>query len=75
MGVAYVQSGQLADAMAAFDYGVKIAPMNDMMTMNLARLHVTQNQPEKARDVLRSFLKRVPDHAAARRALQQLGEP
>ena len=75
LGVAYVQAGQVADAIAAFDYGVKVAPMNDMMSLNLARLFVTQNQTEKAREVLRGFLKRVGDHAAARRALQQLGEP
>jgi Flp pilus assembly protein TadD len=75
LGVAYVESGQVSDAIAAFDYGVRVAPANDMMSMNLARLYVAQNQREKAREVLRSLLQRKPKHAAARKALEQLGEP
>ena len=75
MGVAYVESGQVPDAIAAFDYGVKVAPSNDMMFMNLARLYVAQNQREKGREVLRKLLERDPNHAAARRALEQLKEP
>ena len=74
LGVAYVQAGQVNDAIAAFAYGVGVAPSNDMMTMNLARLYVAQNQAEKAKDVLRKFLSLVPGNAAARRALEQLGE-
>jgi tetratricopeptide (TPR) repeat protein len=75
LGVAYVESGQVPDAIAAFEYGIKTAPTNAMMFMNLARLYVAQNQREKAREVLRALLERDPNHAAARRALEQLKEP
>ena len=74
LGVAYVESGQTADAVAAFEYGVRTVPSGDMFYINLARLYVAQSQPEKAKDVLRALLKRVPNHPGASKALEQLGE-
>ena len=52
--------------------GEWLAPGQSEQAMNLARLYVTQGQMEKAKDVLRGFLKVVPGHAGARRALEQL---
>ena len=75
LGVAYVQAGKTDDAVATFEYGVQVAPRHDMIALNLARLYVTLGRRERARDMLRALLERVPDHAAARRALEQLQEP
>ncbi|HET8547990.1 MAG TPA: tetratricopeptide repeat protein, partial [Bryobacteraceae bacterium] len=75
LGVAYAQAGRPAEAIAALSYGVRVAPDRDMIALNLARVYVAAGDRERAKDVLKSFLTRVPDNTAIRRALQQLGEP
>jgi hypothetical protein len=49
-------------------------PGYDILDLNLARLYAATGNRERAREVLPKFLERMPQNAAARKALQQLGE-
>ena len=75
LAVAYMQSGKANDAVAALQYGIRVAPTYDTLYLNLARIFVGQGNRERAREVLRQLLERVPDSRIAQRALQQLGDP
>lgn len=75
LSVAYIQFGKTEDAIAALQYGIQIAPDRDILYLNLARIYVGSGKRERARQVLQTLLERMPEHSAARKALQQLGEP
>ncbi|MGH9661988.1 MAG: FG-GAP-like repeat-containing protein [Bryobacteraceae bacterium] len=72
LGVLYSQLGQTGDAVAAFLYAMDVAPDDPEPYFNLGRLYVTMGDRDKAREVMRRLLDRTPDHAAARRALEDL---
>jgi Flp pilus assembly protein TadD len=75
LGVLYLQLNQPNDAIAAFKYGLEVAPESDSLYLNLARVYVRLQDRHKARDVILQLLQRNPDHPAALRALRELGQP
>ena len=73
--MAYLQSGKTNDAVAALQYGIRVAPDYDILYLNLARLYVGTGNRDRAKQVLQALLERMPQNLAGRKALQQLGEP
>ena len=73
LGVLYMQMQKPDDALAAFLYGVKEAPDDETLCLNLARVYSGRGETEKAREVLLEFLDRKPGSELARKALEQLG--
>jgi tetratricopeptide (TPR) repeat protein len=74
LGVLYTQMNQVNDAVAAFQYGIEVVPESDSLYLNLARVYVRLQERNKARDVIQRLLARKPNHPAALKALQELGE-
>ena len=75
LSVAYLQSGKTNDAVAALQYGIRVAPEYDILYLNLARLYAGAANRDRAKQVLQSLLERMPNNLAGRKALAQLGEP
>jgi len=72
LGVVYMQMHQFDDAIAAFQYGLKFAPDNETLYLNLARAYVDTGDRPRARDVLQRLLARK-DSTVAQRFLQEIG--
>ena len=72
LGVLFLNTGQTGDAIAAFQYGIRVAPDAEMLYLNLGRVWVRMNEREKAREIMRALLARKPDNALAQRALKEL---
>jgi Flp pilus assembly protein TadD len=72
LGVLYMQMQKPDDALAAFLYGVKEAPDDETLRLNLARVYAGRGEAEKARETLLQFLGRQPGSDLARKALEQL---
>ena len=67
-----MQQGKVSDAVAAFRYGVEVAPDETILYMNLARTYIKLGQLDSARQLMQTLLDRKPDDSGARRALQEL---
>lgn len=63
------------DAIAAFQYGIRVAPNEDILYLNLAWAWICTGERDKARDVMRDLLVRKPGNPAAARALKELDVP
>jgi len=74
LGVVYMQLHQLDDAIAAFQYGLKFAPDNETLHLNLARVYIAKGDRSRAREVLESLLAQK-ENASARKILQQISGP
>jgi tetratricopeptide (TPR) repeat protein/peroxiredoxin len=72
LGVLYLRTQRRDEAVASFEECMRVAPAFDQAYLNRARVYVLENQPEKARTLLMELLKQHPDHAPARRMLEQL---
>jgi tetratricopeptide (TPR) repeat protein/peroxiredoxin len=72
LGVLYLRTGRRNEGVASFEECIRVAPAFDQSYMNLARVYVLEGAPDKARSVLLELLKQHPDHAQARKALEQL---
>ena len=48
LGIVYAQDGSLNDALATFQYGLQVAPDARDLYVNLARLHVTMGNFDRA---------------------------
>ena len=72
LGVLYSQMGQTNDAIAAFEYGIRVAPDDEMLYMNLGRVYVRMGDRARARDAMLRLLERKPDSKAAASALREL---
>jgi tetratricopeptide (TPR) repeat protein len=72
LGVLYMKMGQPSDAIAAFRYGIREAPDDDMLYLNLGRVYIQQGDREKARGVILEWLDRKPGNENARRALREV---
>jgi predicted Zn-dependent protease len=64
--------GRVNDAIAAFQYGIQVAPDSEMLYLNLARVWVQKGERAKARDLMQDLLARKPDSQMAAKALEQL---
>jgi tetratricopeptide (TPR) repeat protein len=67
-----LNTGKADDAVAAFEYGLKVAPDEDILYLNLGRVYARQGQMERARDVMQRLLARKPGSTVAERALREL---
>ena len=72
LGVIYMQMQKPQEALAAFQYGIKVAPDDETLYLNLARVYVRLGDRAKARDILQQLLEHKPDSSAAREALEAL---
>jgi tetratricopeptide (TPR) repeat protein/peroxiredoxin len=72
LGVLYRRTGKLEEAVATFEKCIRAAPGLDQPYLNLAALYVAVGNRQKAQEVLRQLLEQVPDHALARKRLEQL---
>jgi Flp pilus assembly protein TadD len=72
LGVLYIKMGQVADAVAAFRYGIRAAPEDDMLYLNLGRVYIQNGERDKARALMTEWLDRNPNNQAAQRAMREL---
>ena len=72
LAVLYSQQGKMNDAIAAWTYGIKVAPDEDILYLNLGRAYVGLGSNDKARVTMQQLLERNPENATAQRALQEL---
>ena len=72
LGVLYTNQGKINDAIEAFTYGIRVAPDEDILYLNLGRTYVKMGRVERARAVMQQLLDRKPDDEMARHALQEL---
>jgi Flp pilus assembly protein TadD len=72
LGVLYAKMGKPDDAIAAFRYGIGIAPDDESLYMNLGRIYVTMGRRDEARALMEQLLERKPDDETARKALAEL---
>ena len=64
--------GQANDAIAAFEYGIQVAPGDELLYMNLGRTYIRMGNRAKAREAMLRLLEQKPDSAAAKNALREL---
>jgi Flp pilus assembly protein TadD len=74
LGVLYLRTGRPDEAVRSFEQSIGEAPEFDQAYLNLARVHVLEGHPEKAREVLLNLLKLRPNDAQAQSALAALSE-
>jgi predicted Zn-dependent protease len=67
-----MNTGHANDAIAAFRYGLQVAPDEDILYLNLSRTWVRIGEREKARNVMLELLGRKPGNPVALRALKEL---
>jgi Flp pilus assembly protein TadD len=72
LAVLYMKLGQRNDAIAAFQYGIQVAPEDATLYLNLGRLYVGMGERDKARDLMRQLLEKKPGDPIATRALHDL---
>jgi tetratricopeptide (TPR) repeat protein/peroxiredoxin len=72
LGILYLKTQRRDQAVASFEESIRVAPDFDQSYLNLARVHAIEGNPQKARAVLLELLKRHPDHAQAKKMLEQL---
>ena len=72
LGVLYLKMGQINDAIAAFRFGIRQAPDEDMLYLNLGRVYIQAGERDKARQVIMEWLDRKPGNKSAQRALQEV---
>ena len=72
LAVLYMNTGRTSDAIAAFRYGIQVAPDEDILYLNLSRTLIRAGEREKARDVMRQLLDRKPGNPLALGALKEL---
>jgi FimV-like protein len=70
-----MQMQKANDAIAAFRYGIQVAPDEETLYLNLARAYVAVGERVKARDILQQLLDRRPDSAMAKKGLEELMKP
>ncbi len=72
LGILYLRTQRRDQAVASFEECNGVAPAFDQCYLNLARVHIIERAPEKARAVLLELLKQHPDNAEAKSLLDQL---
>ena len=72
LGVLFTKQGKLNDAIAAFQYGIRTSPDEDILYLNLGRAYIQSGNFDRAREVMQQLLDRKPDSEIAKRALRDL---
>ena len=73
LGVLYLRTQRRDEAVARFEECIRVAPAFDQSYLNLARVYIVEGSTDKARAVLLDLLKQHPDHAQAKKMLEELG--
>ena len=73
LGVLYMRMQKPQDAIAAFRYGIQVAPDDETAYVNLARVYVVSGDRAKARETLQQLISRRPDSTAARKGIGGTG--
>ena len=74
LGVLYINDNDLKNAVAAFRYGVQVAPEDETLNLNLAKALLDSGAREQARQVVQSWVARNPQNQTALRALHALDD-
>jgi len=74
LGVLYLRTQRRDEAVARFEECIRVAPAFDQSYLNLARVYTLEGTPQKARGVLLELLKQHPDHAQAKKMLEELNQ-
>ena len=72
LAVLFAQQGKMNDAIAAWQYGIQVAPDEDILYLNLGRTYISMGQKERARTTMQQLLDRDGGNEVARRALKEL---
>ncbi len=72
LGVLYLRTQRRNEAVAEFESCIRLVPAFDRSYLNLARVYSIEGNREKARATLLGLLQQHPDHAQARKALEEL---
>jgi type IV pilus assembly protein PilF len=72
LGVLYVRMQKIQDAIAAFRYGIEVAPDEEIFYLNLARAYAASGDRAKARAILEQLLDRQPGNVEAKKGLSEL---
>jgi Tfp pilus assembly protein PilF/peroxiredoxin len=72
LGVLYLRTDRRNEAVASFEECIRVAPGFDQCYLNLARVYSIEGAPDKARTILLALLKQHPDHAQARKMMEEL---
>jgi tetratricopeptide (TPR) repeat protein len=72
LGILYLRTKRRDEAVASFEECIRVAPDFDQSYLNLARVHTIEGHADKARAVLLELLIHHPDHAQAKKMLEQL---
>jgi tetratricopeptide (TPR) repeat protein len=73
LGVLYLRTRRRDQAVASFEECIRVSPTFDQSYLNLARVYILEGSPDKARAVLLELLRQHPDHAEAKKVLEELG--
>jgi tetratricopeptide (TPR) repeat protein len=74
LGILYLRTQKPEQAIAAFKECIRVAPAFDQSYLNLARVYAVEGQRSQAREVLENLLAQHPDHALAKKALDELSQ-
>ena len=72
LGVLYLRTRRRDEAVASFEECIRVAPAFDQPYLNLARVYTLEGAPDKTRSVLLELLKQHPDHALAKKTIEEL---
>jgi Tfp pilus assembly protein PilF len=72
LGVLYGENRKFNDAIAAFEYGIRVVPDDDTLYLNLGRIYVQMGDRDRARNVMQRLLDHNPNSGVARKALEEL---
>ncbi|RMG60596.1 MAG: tetratricopeptide repeat protein [Deltaproteobacteria bacterium] len=72
MGKFYYVNRKFDEARERFEKVLEIDPDNEEALLNIALIHELHNEPEKAKEVYQTVLKKHPESAAAREKLNRL---
>jgi len=73
LGVLYLNTNRADLGAKAFETCIRVAPTFDQAYINLAKVYAQQGQMDRAADTLHQLLKQHPDHALAKRLLDEIG--
>jgi tetratricopeptide (TPR) repeat protein len=74
LGILYLRTQRREKAVESFQECIRVAPAFDQAYLNLARVYAVEGQTAKARELLESLLAQHPDHAVAKKALEELSQ-
>jgi tetratricopeptide (TPR) repeat protein len=74
LGVLYLTTRRVEEGVKSFETCVRVAPDFDQAYINLAKVYAQRGERDRAADILRQLLQRHPDHALAKRMLEELAQ-